>query len=116
MAAKSTRRRRKKKNPTTAQIVVIAVGGTIGVGLVGYGIYLAVKKPTPSLPEGGAGPMNQWGYQVIPSGPVFLPRVWPPGGADPITFPPAPNYAAAMAVAISHIKSEGGVPVPRGAG
>ena len=117
MPAKRTNRR-KKKNPTTAQIVVLGIGGTIGVGLLGYGIYLAVKKPEPSLtpgPEGAVG-MNRWEYQVIPNGPVFISRVWPPGGAAPITVAGGvPDYGAAIAAGISYIKARGGIPIPRGA-
>ncbi len=104
MARTSASIRRKKKNPTTAQLVVLGVGTTIGVGLLGYGIYLVVKKPT-----------DRWEYQVVQTGPVFLALVWPPGDEKGVTVGSVPDYGAAIALAIAHIKSQGGIPVPRGA-
>lgn len=108
------RRKRKKKNPSTAQIAVLAVGSALGLGLVSYGIYLAVKKPAPSLPPeglGGVGPTapetysvfvrplanGQFqGYVVMPNG-----RRMPMAGAQPTS-------QQAYAAAAGWVRAQGG--------
>jgi hypothetical protein len=55
MAAIKRRRRRRKKNPTTAQKVVLGVGATVGLGLIGYGGYLIWKNKQLSQAEKDAG-------------------------------------------------------------
>jgi hypothetical protein len=61
------RRRRGMMNPSKAQWAVLGVGGLAGLGLLGYGIYLAVKPA--SAAESGEGSLGLPGavyeYRII---------------------------------------------------
>ncbi len=102
------RRTRKKKNPTTAQKIVLAVGGAVSLGLVGYGIYLAVKKPPPSLPPdalGGGGPTAPQVYNVIVRrvGDKFQGMVVYPNGRRMSYGGPQSSYQAAYQATANYI-------------
>lgn len=104
-------RSRKRKNPSTAQWFVLGIGGTVGLGLLGWGIYLAVKPATPALPGGtgfGGGTPAVYSWSVSGSGNRFTPIVITPTGRR-ILLPAVPNYGAAQAAALRYIESQGGV-------
>lgn len=108
------RRKRKKKNPSTAQWIVLGVGSSLGLGLIGYGIYLAVRTPQTQLPEGGVGPGGIWEYKVRRGlrRDRFVPWVTPPGG-DAIRLKARRTAELAEQDAISYIEGLGGVAVPK---
>lgn len=62
------KRKRGKRNPSAAQWAVLGVGGAVGLGLLGYGIYLAVKpKGAAETPDGSLGmPGETYEYRITP--------------------------------------------------
>lgn len=111
MAARR-RRRKKRKNPSTAQWVVLGVGGAVGLGLLGYGIYLAVKPAPTALPSGGGGfggsAAAAYLWSVRQTGSTFTPVVTAPNGRR-IMLGAVGSYELAQASALTYIQSQGGV-------
>lgn len=112
------RRKKRRKNPSTAQWAVLGVGGVLGLGLLGYGLYLRRKSPSNGLPPEGQGggvfPEGEPGfeiyrYSVIGSGDRWFARIQPPYGRSRQLGPYA-TRASAMSAAVSSIRALGGIP------
>ena len=115
------KRRRRKKNPTTTQWIVLGVGGAVGLGLLGYGINLAVKnrKAEKQLgtPESAGAPEFQWQFTLRPvldaRGTKWTAIVYEPGGTNPQMLPGYQTRGAAAGAAQGFIVGRGGTPVYR---
>lgn len=113
------RKTKRKKNPTTAQWVVLGVGGAVGLGLIGYGIHLAVKgrKALPTPPEGLGVGVPVWTYEVSRTrqpGPIaFTAKVFKPDGTIAVYLQGFQTPAQAVGAAKAYIIGQGGVAVER---
>lgn len=108
MARKRTRGR---KNPSKAQLAVLIGGSLVGLGLVGYGIYRVVKKPS-ELAVGGFGTgagaqVYKWVVGGAPG--EHLPIIYRPSGKM-WTLPRTATLEQAEQAALAYIAQQGGIP------